>query len=124
MKSTDSQGLKLLSKGEWKHKKPQSEYRRQGQKLHLGIDAKTLKIRAVQFNTNNVNDLLAQIPKDEQVDSIYTGWCLRCKTMSSSHLRSTNACNPSNSKNSKPWKAKRIRSLERNELLRTVKTFR
>lgn len=72
MKSTASQGLKFLSNGEWKHKKPQSEYRRQGRKLHLGIDAETLKIRAVQLTTNNVNDLLAQVPKDEQV-----GWCLR-----------------------------------------------
>jgi hypothetical protein len=48
------------------------EYRRQWRKLHIGIDAETLQIRAVQLTTNNVSDsqvlsLLAQIPLDEQV---------------------------------------------------------
>lgn len=39
---------------------------------HIGIDAKTLQIRAVQLTTNNVSDLqvlgdlLDQIPLDEQ----------------------------------------------------------
>ena len=41
----------------------------------MGIDAKTLQIRAVQLTTNNVSDsqvlgdLLDQIPQDERVDS-------------------------------------------------------
>ena len=44
----------------------------------MGIDAKTLQIRAVQLTTNNVSDsqvlgdLLDQIPQDERVDSVYT----------------------------------------------------
>ena len=47
-------------------------------KLHIGIDAKTPQIRAVQLTTNNVSDLqvlgglLNQIPLDEQIDSVYT----------------------------------------------------
>ncbi|MCQ1096832.1 transposase, partial [Acinetobacter baumannii] len=59
-------------------KKHQPEYRRQWRKLHMGIDAKTLQIRAVQLTTNNVSDsqvladLLDQIPQDERVDSVYT----------------------------------------------------
>ncbi|MFP0568586.1 transposase, partial [Acinetobacter baumannii] len=52
----DSTGLKFLGEGEWKRKKHQSEYRRQWRKLHMGIDAKTLQIRAVQLTTNNVSD--------------------------------------------------------------------
>ena len=57
--------------------KHQPEYRRQWRKLHMGIDAKTLQIRAVQLTTNNVviqvlADLLDQIPQDERVDSVYT----------------------------------------------------
>ena len=54
------------------------EYRRQWRKLHIGIDAKTLKIRAIQLTTNNVSDsqvlgdLLDKIPLDEQIDSVYT----------------------------------------------------
>ena len=74
----DSTGLKFLGEGEWKRKKHQPEYRRQWRKLHIGIDAKTLQIRAVQLTTNNVSDsqvlgdLLDQIPQDEQIDSVYT----------------------------------------------------
>lgn len=74
----DSTGLKFLGEGEWKCKKHQPEYRRQWRKLHIGIDAKTLQIRAVQLTTNNVSDshvldvLLNQIPSDERIDSVYT----------------------------------------------------
>ena len=70
--------MKFLAKGEWKRKKHGPEYRRQWRKLHIGIDAKTLQIRAVQLTTNNVSDsqvpsdLLNQIPQDEQIDSVYT----------------------------------------------------
>lgn len=52
----DSTGLKFLGEGEWKRKKHQPEYRRQWRKQHIGIDAKTLEIRAVQLTTNNVSD--------------------------------------------------------------------
>ena len=74
----DSTGLKFLGEGEWKRKKHQPEYRRQWRKLHIGIDAETLQIRAVQLTTNNISDsqvlgdLLDQIPQDEQIDSVYT----------------------------------------------------
>ena len=74
----DSTGLKFLGEGEWKRKKHGSEYRRQWRKLHNSIDAKTLQIRVVQLTANNVSDsqvledLLAQIPLDEQIDSVYT----------------------------------------------------
>lgn len=51
-----STGLKFLGEGEWKRKKHHPEYRRQLRKLHIGIDAKTLQIRAVQLTTINVGD--------------------------------------------------------------------
>ena len=75
----DSTGLKFLGEGEWKRKKHGSEYRRQWRKLHIAIDAETLQIRAVQLTTNNVSDsqvledLLAQIPLNERIDSVCTG---------------------------------------------------
>ena len=74
----NSTGLKFLGEGKWKCKKHGSEYRRQWRKLHIAIDAKILQIRVVQLTTNNVGDsqvledLLAQIPLDEQIDSVYT----------------------------------------------------
>lgn len=74
----DSTGLKFLGEGEWKRKNPQPEYHRQWRKLHIGIDAETIQIQAVQLTTNNVSDsqvlgdLLDQIPPDEQIDSVFT----------------------------------------------------
>ena len=123
----DSTGLKFLGEGEWKRKKHQSEYRRQWLKLHIGIDAETLQIRAVQLTTNNVSDsqvlgdLLDQIQKDEQINSVYTDGAYDTKQCR--HFiadRQAQAVIPPR-KNAKPWKDTKTSSLERNELLRTVK---
>ncbi|TCB36133.1 IS5 family transposase [Acinetobacter sp. ANC 4910] len=123
----DSTGLKFLGEGEWKRKKHQPEYRRQWRKLHIGIDAKTLQIRAIQLTTNNVSDsqvlgdLLDQIPQDEKIDSVYTDGAYdtkKCRQVIAD--RQAHAVIPPR-KNAKPWKNIKISSLERNELLRTVK---
>ena len=74
----DSTGIKFLGEGEWKTKKHGAERRRQWRKVHLGIDAQTLQIRAIAVTTNEVGDspmaadLLGQIPSHEQVVS-FTG---------------------------------------------------
>ena len=123
----DSTGLKFLGEGEWKRKKHQSEYRRQWRKLHIGMDAKTLQIRAVQLTTNNVSDsqvlgdLLDQIPLDEQIDSVYTDGAYdtkQCRQVIAD--RQAHAVIPPR-RNAKPWKDKKMGSLERNDLLRAVK---
>ena len=72
----DSTGIKFLGEGEWRRKKHGAEYRRQWRKVHLGIDAQTLEIRAIEVTDNSVGDapmlpeLLAQIPPDEAVASV------------------------------------------------------
>ena len=48
--------MKFLGEGQWKRKKHGHEYRRHWRKLHIGMDAKTLQIQAVQLTTNNVSD--------------------------------------------------------------------
>ena len=53
----DSTGIKFLGEGEWKTKKHGAERRRQWRKVHLGIDAQTLQIRAIAVTTNEVGDL-------------------------------------------------------------------
>lgn len=66
-----------FGEGEWKRKKHQPEYRRQWRNLHIGIDAQTLQLCTLQLTKNNVSnsqilqDLLNQIPSDEQIDSVY-----------------------------------------------------
>ena len=75
----DSTGIKFLGEGEWKTKKHGAERRRQWRKVHLGIDAETLQIRAIVVTTNEVGDsqvaaaeLLSQIPSHEKLTS-FTG---------------------------------------------------
>lgn len=123
----DSTGLKFLGEGEWKRKKHQPEYRRQWRKLHIGIDAETLQIRAVQLTTNNVSDsqvlsdLLDQVPLDEQIDSVYTDGAYdtkKCRKVITD--RQAHAVIPPR-KNARSWKDTKAYSQERNELLRSVK---
>ena len=52
----DSTGVKMLGEGEWKTKKHGADYRRQWRKVHLGIDAQTLEIRAIEITDNAVGD--------------------------------------------------------------------
>jgi len=72
----DSTGIQFLGEGEWKRKKHGAEYRRQWRKVHLGIDAQTLEIRAIAVTENDVGDapmlpeLLGQIPPDEVLNSV------------------------------------------------------
>ena len=48
----DSTGVKMLGESEWKTKKHGADYRRQWRKMHLGIDAQTLGIRAIEITDN------------------------------------------------------------------------
>jgi hypothetical protein len=66
-------------------------------------------------------DLLNQIPPDERIDSIYRDGAYDtkyCRQVISN--RQAYAVIPPR-KNAKPWKDKQARSIERNELLKTVK---
>jgi hypothetical protein len=53
-----------------------ADFRRQWRKVHLGVDALTLEIRAIQLTDNATGDvpmlpqLLAQIPQDELLRSV------------------------------------------------------
>ena len=72
----DSTGVKMMGEGEWKTRKHGASYRRQWRKVHLGIDAETLEIRAIEVTTNSIGDaptlpdLLSQIPEDETILSV------------------------------------------------------
>ena len=72
----DSTGIKMLGEGEWKRKKHGADYRRQWRKIHMGIDAQTLEIRAFEVTDNAEGDapmlpeLLSQIPADEVLLSV------------------------------------------------------
>lgn len=72
----DSTDIKMLGEGEWKTKKHGADYRLQWRKVHLGIDAATLEIRAIEVTDNATGDapmlafLLEQISVDETIASV------------------------------------------------------
>ncbi|MEG1282394.1 MAG: IS5 family transposase, partial [Comamonas sp.] len=74
----DSTSIKFLAEGEWKTKKHGAKWRHQWRKVHLGIDAGNMQIRAMVVTSDEVGDspvaaeLLAQIPSHEPVVS-FTG---------------------------------------------------
>ena len=72
----DSTGIKMLGEGEWKTKKHGADYRRQWRKVHLGIDAQSMEIRAIEVTSNSIGDapmlpeLLAQFPRSSAIASV------------------------------------------------------
>ena len=70
----DSTGIKAEGCGEWCARKHGPSKPRQWRKVHLGIDAETLEIRAIEVTGAGVGDapmlpeLLEQIPVDQPVD--------------------------------------------------------
>jgi hypothetical protein len=85
------------------------------------------QLRVVQLTTNNVSDsqvlgdLLDQIPLDERIDLVYTDGAYDTKHCRQVILdRDAHAVIPPR-KNAKLWKDKKLISLKRNELLKTVK---
>ncbi|MFT7402472.1 MAG: hypothetical protein ACI83N_002076, partial [Hydrogenophaga sp.] len=107
----DSTGIKFLGEGEWKRKKHGAEYRRQWRKVHLGIDAHTLEIGAIEVTDNSVGDapmlpeLLAQIPLDEALASVSAGGACDTKACHAAIVQRGAQAGTPPRKNGKPWKA-------------------
>ncbi|WP_394661477.1 IS5 family transposase, partial [uncultured Acinetobacter sp.] len=68
-----------------------------------------------------LGDLLNQIPLDEQIDSVYTDGAYDTKQCRQVIADRQAYAVISPRKNAKPWKDTKTHSLQRNELLRTVK---
>lgn len=72
----DSTGIKAVGDGEWCARKHGPSKRRQWRKVHLGVDAVTLEIRAIEVTGSRVGDapmlleLLAQIPEDQAIATV------------------------------------------------------
>ena len=119
----DSTGIKFLGEGEWKRKKHGAEYRRQWRKVHLGIDAQTLEIRAIEVTDNSVGDapmlpeLLGQIPADEAVASVSGDGAYDTKACHAAIAqRGAQAVIPPR-KNARPWRATLVGAASRNAAL-------
>jgi len=66
----DSTGLKLGGPGEWLTEKHGTRQRRSWRKLHLGVDAATGQIEAVELTTNDVDDGSQVGPLLDQVEGV------------------------------------------------------
>ncbi|MBG6222634.1 hypothetical protein IWX79_003593 [Janthinobacterium sp. CAN_S1] len=99
-----------MGEGEWKTKKHGADYRRQWRKVHLGIDATTLEIRAIEVTDNATGDapmlpcLLDQINVNEAIASVSGDGAYDTKACHDAiALRGAHAIIPTR-KNGKPWK--------------------
>ena len=125
----DSTGIKFLGEGEWKRKKHGAEYRRQWRKVHLGIDAQTLEIRAVEITDNSVGDapvlpeLLTHIPDDEPLASVSADGAYDTRGCHDAiAARGAQAIIPPR-RNAKLWKSDSAGAACRNEASRACKRF-
>jgi len=123
----DSTGIKVEGEGEWNARKHGGPKRRVWRKLHIGIDEKTLEIRAAEFTTSDVGDapmlpeLLDQIPPDQEIGSVTADGAFDTrKCHDAIAARGAAAIIPAR-KNAKPWKPDTAGAIARNEILRTSK---
>ena len=123
----DSTGIKMTGEGEWKTRKHGASCRRQWRKVHLGIDAETMEIRAIEVTTNEVGDapvlpdLLAQIPANEPIATVGADGAYdtrKCHGAIAS--RHAEAVIPVR-RNGQPWKEDGLGVDARNETLRAIK---
>ena len=124
----DSTGIKVEGDGEWHASKHGSPKRRVWRKIRLGIDERTLEVRAVEITSNHIADapvlpdLISQIPADEQIGSVTAdGTYDTRKCHDTIADRSANAVIPPR-KNATPWKPSTAGAIARNEALRARNT--
>ena len=123
----DSTGIKMLGEGEWKRKKHGADYRRQWRKIHMGIDAQTLEIRAFEVTDNAegdapmLPDLLSQIPADEPIISVSGDGAYDTKGCHAAIAARGAAAIILTRKNGQPWKENTAGAKARNEILRATR---
>ena len=123
----DSTGIKMLGEGEWKRKKHGADYRRQWRKVHIGVDAQTLEIRAIEVTSSSVGDapmlpeLLMQIPPDEAIATVSGDGAYDTKGCHAAIAARNAAAIIPTRKNGQPWKENTSGARVRNETLRATR---
>jgi hypothetical protein len=122
----DSTGIKVEDEGEWNTRKHGGTKRRVWRKIHIGIDEKSLEIRAAEFTTSDVGDapmlpeLLDQIPPEQEIASVAADGAFDTRKCHDA-IAARGAAAPPPRKNAKPWKPDTGGAVARNEILRTSK---
>ncbi len=120
----DSTGVKMLGEGEWKRKKHGADYARRWLKVHMGIDAQTLEIRAIEVTDSSAGDAPMLPALLQQIDGAIT-------SVSGDGAYDTRGCHeaiaqrqaaaviPTRS-NARLWKKLTAGALARNETMRAI----
>lgn len=123
----DSTGIKVEGEGEWHARKHGGPKRRVWRKIHLGIDEKTLEVRAVEITASHIGDapvlpdLLGQIPPDEEIGCVTADGAYDTrKCQDAIAERGSHAVIPPR-RNAKPWKTVSAGAIARNEAPRASK---
>ena len=123
----DSTGIKAEGEGEWFAKKHGPSKPRQWRKVHLGIDADTLEIRAIEITGSRVGDapvlpeLLRQIPADQPIGKITADGAYDTRGCHAA-IAARDACAviPAR-KNARPWLETTPCAQARNDILRATR---
>lgn len=125
----DSTGIKAEGEGEWFAKKHGPSKPRQWRKVHLGIDADTLEIRAIEVTGSRVGDapmlpgLLDQIPDGQPIGKVSADGAYDTRGCHAAiAARSACAVIPAR-KNARPWLENTPGAQARNEILRATRRF-
>lgn len=78
--SEPAKGIKVDGEGEWKARKHGGSKRRVWRKIHIGIDEKSLEIRAAEFTTSDVEDAPIPTPREaaQLNDRLHAPWKWPC----------------------------------------------
>lgn len=97
--------------------------------MHLGIDTRTLAIRAIEITDNGTGDapmlpeLLSQIPADETLSSVSGDGAYDTKACHAAIARRNAQAIIPPRKNAKAWKSTQSGAASRNEALRACQRF-
>jgi len=106
----DSTGIKAAGEGEWSTRKHGASRPRAWRKVHLGIDANTMEVRAIEVTGSRVGDgpmlpeLLAQIPPEEAIGLVTADGAYDTRPCHAAiAARQASAVIPTR-RNGRPWK--------------------
>ena len=94
--------------------------------MHLGVDAQTLEIRAIEVTDNAIGDalmlaqLLAQIPENELLHSVSADGAYDTKACYEAIAHRHATAIISTRRNAKPWAESRAGARARNDILRAT----
>ena len=123
----DSTGVKAEGDGAWLARKHGPSKARDWRKVHLGIDAQTLEIRAIEGTGSRIGDapilpgLLDQIPDDQPLGIVTADGADDTRACHAAIAARGAAAVIPPRRNGKPWKERRAGAAVRNDALRSCR---